>query len=179
MEAVDDQAVIASSAGRFFGPASLRSAMGTTLIVEVDKSLRCARLALAYPYRAQIDDVVLVLGHQEALYVLGVIDGKGATQLDFPGNVELRAAGHLRIQARAGFELDSTRIVMRANRLDIAVRTVRESVTNLYRRVQGTIRTVAGRERTTIEGQSTLHAGRIVRKSTDDVVVDGRQIKLG
>jgi hypothetical protein len=179
MEALDRAVVSSSISGVFLGPAVVRGVMDRVLLVEIDGSLERAQLALAYPYCPAVGDVVLVLGQESTMYVFGVIEGRGLTRLDFPGNVELRAAGHLRIEGGAGLELDSTRIAMRADRLDVAVRTVREHIVSLYRRVEGTIRTVAGREKTTIAKQSILHAGRIVHKASDDVIVDGRQIKLG
>jgi hypothetical protein len=174
-----DQALASALNGVFLGPAVVRGVMEGALLVDMDGELQRAALALAYPYRSEPGDIVLVLGQEDHFYVLGVLDGKGVTRLDFPGDVELRAAGQFRIQSAVGLELDSDHIAIRADRLDVVVRTVRERIVSLYRRVQGTIRTVAGRERTTIEHQSSLHAGRIVRKAEGDVIVDGRQIKLG
>ena len=179
MEAKEHQIVGEPAQGLILGPALVRSVMEGALLVEVDGQLQRAQMALVYPYRPVPGDVVLILGQEERLYVTGVLDGKGLTRLEFPGDVELRAAGKLRLEAKEGVELDSERISMQAERLDMAVTTVRQHCASFYQRVTGTLRTIAGRQRTTVERQSTLHAQKIVRKAQDDVIVDGRQIKLG
>ncbi|MDZ4803529.1 MAG: DUF3540 domain-containing protein [Candidatus Eisenbacteria bacterium] len=161
------------------GPAIVRGAMEGALLVDIHGELHRAQMALVYPYRPVPGDIVLVLGQGDTLYVTGVLDGKGLTRLDFPGDVELRAAGKLRLGAKEGVELDSEQITMRADRLVMTVTTVRQQMASLYQHVTGTLRTIAGRQRTSVEGHSTLHAKKIIRKAEDDVIVDGRTIKLG
>ncbi len=178
MEA-QNQAVIGSMPDTHLGPALVRGVMDAALLLEIDGELHRAVIALAYPYRPEVGDVVLTIGHEDDLYVIGVLDGKGLTRLDFPGDVELRSAGRMRLEAKEGINLRSDRITMSADRLDVTVKKIRERAVSIFRRVEGTLRTVAGRERKNIEKQSTLHAGKIVRKAVKDVVVDGRQIKLG
>ncbi|TPW14355.1 MAG: hypothetical protein FD129_1100 [bacterium] len=165
--------------GLILGPAVVRGAMEGALLVDIDGTLHRAQMALVYPYRPVAGDVVLVLGHEGRMYVTGVLDGKGLTRLDFPGDVELRAAGRMRLEARQGVELDSGRITMRADQLDMAVTTLRQTMASLYQHVTGTLRTIAGSQRTSVENLSTLHAKKIVRKAQDDVIIDGTQIKLG
>jgi len=179
MEAKEHQIVGDPAEGLILGPALVRGVMEGALLVDINGGLHRAQMALVYPYRPVVGDVVLVLGQEDRLYVTGVLDGKGLTRLDFPGDVELRAAGKLRLEGKEGVELDSERISMKAERLDMAVTTVRQHCASFYQRVTGTLRTIAGRQRTTVEKQSTLHARKIVRKAEEDVIVDGRQIKLG
>jgi hypothetical protein len=165
--------------GLILGPAIVLGAMDGVLLVDIDGELHRAQMALAYPYRPVPGDIVLILGQDDRMYVTGVLDGKGLTRLDFPGDVEVRAAGKLRLEARQGVELDSDQITLRADRLLMMVTTVRQQMASLFQHVTGTLRTIAGRQRTSVEGHSTLHAKRIVRKAQDDVIVDGRTIKLG
>ncbi len=179
METQTYQSVTEAAPGLILGPALVRGVMEGALLVDINGELHRAQMALVYPYRPVVGDVVLVLGQDDRMYVTGVLDGKGLTRLDFPGDVELRAAGKLRLEGKEGVELDSERISMRAERLEMAVTTVRQQCASFYQRVTGTLRTIAGRQRTTVERQSTLHAQKIVRKAQEDVIVDGRQIKLG
>ncbi|HEX7880217.1 MAG TPA: DUF3540 domain-containing protein [Candidatus Eisenbacteria bacterium] len=170
---------LAPAPGLILGPAVVRGVMDGALLVEHEGSLERATMALAYPYRAVTGDVVLILGQEDRFYVTGVLDGQGMTRLDFPGDAELRAAGTLRLSAAEGVELDSQRISMRAEKLDMTIASIRQQVASFYQHVTGTLRTIAGRQRTHVEKESTLHARKIVRKAEDDVIVDGRQIKLG
>jgi hypothetical protein len=179
MEAETCEVVSERASGLILGPALVRGVMEGALLVEIDGELHRAVMALVYPYRPVPGDVVLVLGQEEKLYVTGILDGKGLTRLDFPGDVEIRAAGKLRLESRTGVDLHSERITMRAERFEMVVTTVRQQMASFYQSVTGTLRTIAGRQRTTVEKQSTLHAGRIVRKAQEDVIIDGRQIKLG
>jgi hypothetical protein len=173
------QPEVTPAAGVYLGPARVRGVMDAAILVEINGGLERATLALAYPYLPALDDTVLVLGQDDRFYVFGILDGHGVTRLDFPGDVELRAAGRIRLESRVGLDLDSDRITLRAERLDMVVRTVTEQFVTLYRRIEETLRTVAGREKKTIENESTLHAGRIVRKAEGDIIMDGEQIKLG
>jgi hypothetical protein len=180
MEALAFETLTAVAApGLTLGPAIVRGAMDGALLVDIDGELHRAQMALVYPYRPVPGDIVLVLGQNDRIYVTGVLDGKGLTRLDFPGDVELRAAGRLRLDAKEGVELASEQITLRAERLLTLVTNVRQQIASLYQHVTGTLQTIAGRQRTTVEGDSTLHARKIVRKAEDDVVVDGRTIKLG
>lgn len=179
MEAQTHQTLIETAPGIRLGPALVRGVMQGALLIDVEGSLARAEMALAYPYRPVVGDIVLVMGQEDRWYVTGVLDGKGLTRLDYPGNVEMRAAGRFRIEAGQEFEIATERIVMKADRLEMAVTAVRQQVASFYQHVTGTLRTIAGRQNTTIEKQSTLHARKIVRKAEDDVIIDGRQIKLG
>ena len=179
MEAETRQTITDLARDLTLGPALVRGVMHGAILIDIDGRLERAQMALAYPYRPEVGDVILVIGREDQFYVTGVLSGKGVTRFDFPGDVELMAGGTLRLASRAGVEVSGERISMRADRLDVAVTTFRQSVSSFYQRVTGTLRTVAGRQRTTVEKESTLHAGRIVRKAQEDVIIDGRQIKLG
>ena len=179
MEAQAHESVMTAPAGLILGPATVRGAMEGALLVDIDGELHRARMALAYPYRPVVGDIVLVLGQDDNVYVTGVLDGQGLTRLDFPGDVELRAAGRMRLDAKQGVELDSERIVLRANRLEMTVTSIRQQAASWVQHVTGTLRTIAKRQQVTVEEQSSLHAKKIVRKAEDDVIIDGRTIKLG
>jgi hypothetical protein len=179
MEAQTHPLVSDAAAAVRLGPARVRGVMDGALLIDIDGALARATMALAYPYRPAVDDVVLVMGQDDRWYVTGVIDGRGLTRMDFPGDLELRAAGRVRIASQQECAIDAPRIVMRGERLEMAITAVRQQVASLYQHVTGTLRTIAGRQHTTVEAQSTLHARKIVRKAEDDVIVDGRQIKLG
>jgi hypothetical protein len=179
MEAQNHTVALSPEAGLVLGPAVVRGVMQGALLVDIDGALHRAQMALAYPYRPETGDVVLVLGQDDRMYVTGVLDGQGLTRMDFPGDLELRAAGRVRIAAKEGVDLDSCAVTIRANRIDMIAESVKEQFGSLLTRVSGTLRTMAGRQRTTVEESSSLHAKKIVRKAEGDVVVDGRQIKLG
>jgi hypothetical protein len=179
MEAQARQTLNEPTPGVRLGPAQVRGVMDGALLIDLDGDLARATMALAYPYRPAVGDTVLVMGQDDRWYVTGVLDGKGLTRMDFPGDLELRAAGRVRIESQSECTIDAPRLVMRGDRLEMAITAIRQQAASLYQQVSGTLRTIAGRQHTTVEKQSTLHARKIVRKAEDDVIVDGRQIKLG
>lgn len=179
MEAQAHPIVIDAAPGIRLGPARVRGVMDGALLIDMDGQLARATMALAYPYRPAVDDMVLVMGQDDRWYVTGVLDGKGLTRMDFPGDLELRAAGRVRIESQQECTIHAPRIVMRGDRLEMVITAIRQQVASFHQQVTGTLRTIAGRQYTTVAMQSTLHAKKIVRKAEDDVIVDGRQIKLG
>jgi len=164
--------------GLILGPAVVRGAMEGALLVDIDGELHRAQMALVYPYRPVPGDIVLVLGQDDRMYVTGVLDGKGLTRMDFPGDLDLRAAGRVRIESQQECTIHAPRIVMRGDRLEMVITAIRQQVASFHQQVTGTLRTIAGRQYTTVAIQSTLHAKKIVRKAEDDVILGGRKNKL-
>jgi len=164
--------------GTYFGPATVLERVGSKLSVALPDRTVTAVPALGYPYVAEPGDIVLVAGAQD-VYVIGVLKGRGRSLLQVPGDLEIRAGGRLRLVSPEQLDIASRRITLRSDRLETCVRRTIERISECYRWVSGLFQIVAGRTRTVVEGDATLHAGRIVEKSTSDVNIDGEQIRLG
>jgi hypothetical protein len=164
--------------GHYLGPATIVEQAGSGYRVEHPDGFSIASLALGYPYRPEPGDRVLVIGINPS-FVIGVLKTKGRTQLNVTGDLEITATGKLRLRGGKELQLETDRMKIRSRTLDLSIDKVTERINNCYRWVKGVIQTVAGRTRTIVEKNATLHAGRIVEKAKGDVVLDGKQIRLG
>ncbi len=160
------------------GPAVVVETTHDELLLETPTRRAWARLALAYPYSPQKGDLVLAIGGDD-LYVIGVLAAKGETQLDFTGNVCLRASGTLRLEAGQGVSLAAPTVRIQAGRMEILAHKVVETFFDSVRRVKNTLRVTARRQRVDVEEESSLRANRITEIAREDVVLDGKRIKLG
>lgn len=137
-----------------------------------------ARLALGYPYRPAPGDQVLAIGDEE-VFVIGVLVGRGATELKVPGDLLLRAGGTVDIRGEEGVVLSGREVTIEADRFETIARSAFEKFVDCYRWVKGTLSTRADRARTIVRGTSALQAGRILRQAREEVKIDGSRIDLG
>jgi hypothetical protein len=162
------------------GPARVVSADGNRVRISMGDREEWAAMALAFPYRPEPGDSVLVAGQDEAWYVIGVLRGRGATAFTAPGDLELRAPnGSVRIVSARGVELEAPEVTIRADRLEIAARSIFERCVQAYRRVTEALHLRAGRIRTAVDESWDLRAERIAERASGDVRIDGEQIHLG
>lgn len=164
----------------FFGPAHILAVEGRTVLLTHDDGPRRARLALAQSYRAVAGDEVLAIGRGDDWYVIGLLQGSGETVLTAPGDITIAApTGRVEIMARDGVSLKGSLVELVAEKLEFTARHSFERFTDLTQWVTDAVHKRLGRERTHVEGDYDLKAGRITELADDDVSIDGRKIYLG
>ena len=161
-------------------PASVLEVDEGRIRLKIDDEEAWGVLALGYPYRPAAGDTVLALGQESKWYVIGVIRGRGLTSFTAPADLELRAPnGSIGLVASGGVRIEAPEVVLRADRLELAARSVFEKFVRAYRRVAEAFHLKAGRVRTVVDGAWDVRAGRIEERADGDVRIDGNQIHLG
>lgn len=162
----------------YLGPATVTRVEKGRLCVALPGGPAWATLALACPYHPEPGDTVLVIGDEEH-YVIGVLEGRGRVVLAAEGDLDLRATGRIRIRGNRAVEIESARVGLKADKLEMVARISLEKMVSCYRWVKDCIQTRAGRTRMIVDGDCATRAGRIVESAVKDVKVNGRTIHLG
>jgi hypothetical protein len=162
----------------YLGPATVVSVSEEELIVASPEGTVRAELALAFPYAPVRGDIVLLFGETEH-YVIGVLRAAGKTRFVVPGDMEIRAGGKLELVAGESADVRAPRVNVRADRFEVVAQAAFERFLRCYRWAKDLFSLSAGRTRTLVEGEATLHADRIVEKAQKNVHIDGEQINLG
>lgn len=169
-----------SATGVYMGPARVLEALPGVARVLIGDSERWAALALASPYQVAAGDTVVVLAQEERCYLIGVLQGTGATVFRFPGDLELQALrGTVRVTAGKGIDLRSPEIGLEGDRVEVRAHTFVEKIVDAYRWIKGLLQIQAGRARTVVEDTNYQKAGQQVLLADRDVKIDGEQIRLG
>ena len=162
------------------GPAQVLEVEDRRVRLRIDGEVAWADLALAFPYHPAAGDLVLALGQEESWYVIGVLRGRGVTAFTAPGDLELSAPnGSIGLTASGGVRIEAPQVALKADRLELAARSVFERFVQAYRRVAGAFQMRAGRVRTVVAEAWDLRAGRIAERADADVRIDGDKIHLG
>lgn len=163
----------------YLGPATVIAVVGELVMLATPAGEFEAELALAFPYRPVQGDIVLTIGEEGNAWVIGVIRGSGLTEFSVPGDMRIEARGRISISGERGLALRAPRMELRADRLEVTAQAIVERSLRSYRWVKNAMQVTAGRLRTLVQGQATLHARRIVEQAEKDVLVDGERINLG
>jgi Protein of unknown function (DUF3540) len=169
------------AASDYLGPARVEAVAGSAVTVELPGGASArATMALAFPYRPAQGDTLLVVGREGALYVIGVLEGKGETVLAFAGGVELRAqGGPLRLTSDQAVEVQAPEVGVDAGSLRLFAESAVEKLGTLYQHVRGLLRARAG-EAETIVDEGTLTRAKTATILTEDAMtINGKQIRLG
>ena len=165
----------------YLGPARVTQA-GTR---EVELALEsgeqvAAQLALALPYAAVEDDVVLVLGRGGRHYVIGVLDGHGKTALNFRGDVQLRAlGGSLRLEADEEVTVRGRKLSLEAIDFKMTAENLVQRAQSAYQRVRDLL-SVHAKRTTTVVDETILSKSRSATLLTEETMtINGEQIHLG
>lgn len=153
-------------------------ASGRCLRLAMPEGEREAVMALAYPYAPATGDALLVMTQDGDCYVVGVLQGRGRTLFQTPGDFEISAGGRVLIQG-AEVALQGQKVSLRADRFESTVRVVVERCLSAYRWVKDAMHVSLGRSRTVVREESVLRAGRIRQSAREDVSINGEQVKLG
>jgi hypothetical protein len=138
-----------------------------------------AVIALGYAYEAREGDVVLVVGDREAHYVIGVITGSGRATLSFPGDVDVRAGGVLRLAGDKGVAIEAPEVAMTSSKLRVIAGAVVQTFQSLRQRVSELLSVQAGQSHTIVEGTSLTQAKSATIVTEEKVTMNGKEIHLG
>ena len=139
-----------------------------------------AELALAFPYKPAVGDILLVIGDAERRYVIGVIEGKGELSLDFQGDVRLHSQnGELTLSGDKG-------VLVRGPVLDVVVESFSvladkavQKFTTLNQRVRELLTLRAGEAHTIVDETALQRAKKYAVVAEETASVNGKQILLG
>jgi hypothetical protein len=165
----------------YLGPAVVISCeeAGAVLVSARGGSPVRAELALALPYRAREGDVLLVIGRRDAWYVIGVLVGKGKTDLFVQGDLTLHAGGVAEIVGDEGVRIRSRRLELHADALRIAAETAISTVSSLVQRVADTLMVYARSSSTIVEEGAHTQAKTASIVTDETMSINGKQIHVG
>jgi len=168
-------------AAEYLDTATVIAAAYSHLEVELVDGRRVeATMALAMPYQPAVGDELLVIGSPRGFWVIGVVSGRGSTELRLPGDVDIHAMdGKLRLTGDQGVEVTSPTIALRANDLRVTADKLVEQFTNVVRNVKEMLSVRAGQRHTAVKGNSMEMAKRVSIIGEENVAVNGKQIHLG
>lgn len=164
----------------YLGAGHVLSVETGRVLVQLPAAKAWATLALGNGYQPVERDVLLVIGKDEAFWVIGVVAGRGRTTLRAHGDLELQAPhGRIDLLARDGVTLRGGLVQIVAKTLEHVAETARQRFDELCSQVKGVMRWRSKRSETEVEETHRTHAGRIVQHADQDVSIDGDKIHLG
>jgi hypothetical protein len=164
----------------YVGPARVIDVNPSTALLALAGREIQAHLALGSLYEPVPGDVVLVLGHGDNYYVIGVLQGRGPTRIHVQGDLELRAPrGRIELFAGREIQFRTPRLALKVMSFELVARKVVERVGSIVQRVKDAVQLRAGRTSTTIDGDCHLRAKRVVTLASGEVRLDGSRIDLG
>jgi len=168
----------------YFGPATVSAVLDREVELEIlaggAAMRRWARLAIAVVYQPQIGDVVLAIAAAGDCYVIGVIEGRGSTVLNAPGDLELRAdSGEVRIAGAQGCVVAAPAVRVEAASLDLVGDTLHEEFEIVRYRIGEMLEVRAKAICTAVADTYRLTARRIFGRGEDSVSIDAPSINLG
>jgi hypothetical protein len=164
----------------YLGPATVVRAHPHALEVTLKGGERVtATLALAYAYEAREGDVVLAIGDPEGHYVIGVLAGEGRAALAFPGDVDVRAGGVLRLSGEKGVAIDSPEVSVTSSKLRVIAGAVVQTFQSMRQRVSELLSVQAGQSHTIVEGTAHTQAKSATIVTEENVSINGKEIHLG
>jgi hypothetical protein len=139
-----------------------------------------AEMALALPYRACVGDVLLVIGRRDAWYVIGVLEGRGKTELSVQGDLTLHAVGGIaEIAGDKGVRVRGDRVELHARELRTVADSAIETVVSLVKRVADTLLVYARTSNTVVEEGAYTQAKTATIRTEETMSINGKQIHLG
>jgi hypothetical protein len=167
-------------ASDYLGPAEvLRVEPGAVHVRTPDGVEARAEMALAFPYAPAPGDVLLVIGRGPAHYVIGVLHGSGQSALHFPGDVELRADGALRLAGGTGVTIEAPETEIQTGKLRMMAGAVVQMFTSVHQRVTDLLSVHARASRTLVDEASYAQSKSAAIVTEETVTINGREIHLG
>ena len=171
----------AMGAVTYLGPAHV-AAVGASDVEVILPNGSPARAAPAFalPYEPAVGDMLLIIGGPGGHYAIGVLAGRGRTQVAVPGDLDLHAVGgRLRLAGDAGVEVEGKRFEVLADKVKITADQVVEKCGALYQRVTGLLSVHVKQRHTVIDGESHEKSRRAVVLTEETMTLNGKQIHLG
>jgi hypothetical protein len=165
----------------YLGPADVTKTLPHEVEVRLPQGeLVRARLALAFTYEPQPNDVVLVIGNADGHYVIGVLHGTGRAVMGFPGDVELRAVGGvLHLAGDKGVRVDGPEVDVKAGTLRIIAGSVAQKFAELRQHVTDLLSVRAGRTHTVVDDSTYAQSKSATIVTEEKVTINGKSIYLG
>jgi hypothetical protein len=182
--------VSSSSSDRSLRPTSVAPLLATARVLETTatgcfvrlSSGDCvhARPAFVVAYTPAEGDELLVARGAEGVFAIGVLDGRGRTCLDLPGDVTLRArGGHLALSGDRGITIESEEVQIVSRAMKVVAEAAVHKLGSLVERVRGTVSQHLGARSAVIDGRDTTKARDITLLTEETVAVNGKRIHLG
>lgn len=164
----------------YLGPGHVLAIEPGRVLVSLPTAKAWATLALANGYAPAVHDVLLVIGKDDAFWVIGVIAGAGRTTLLAHGDLEIKAPkGKIDLLARDGVTVRGNFVQVIAKTFEQVADSVRQRFDEFCCQVKGVMRWRSKRSETDVEETCHTHAERIVQLADKDVSIDGEKIHLG
>lgn len=167
--------------GLHLGPGVVASVAPDSVEVRLSSGANVrARMALAFPYEAVIDDVLLVIGIDQGYYVIGVLSGQGTSKLAFHGDVEVRAmGGSLRLSADKDISMRAPEATIQAGKLRMVATAVHQTFATVKQRVTEMLSLHAAESHTVVDGPAHEQAKSKTMLTEDKMTINGKSIYLG
>ncbi|MBM4359372.1 MAG: DUF3540 domain-containing protein [Deltaproteobacteria bacterium] len=162
------------------GPATVVSVDGPRVEVELESGARApVTMALTLPYRPVIGDTLLVIG-DERRYAIGVIEGRGRTELLTEGDLHIHAnGGALTLGADRGVRVQGPGLEVIVERFAVTASNAVQKVGTLFQRVREMMHVQAGESHVVVAGTSLQRAKKVAVVAEETASVNGKQIHLG
>jgi hypothetical protein len=139
-----------------------------------------ARPAFVVAYAPAEGDELLVARSAEGAFAIGVLDGRGRTCLDLPGDVTLRArGGQLNLTGDRGVTIESDEVQIVSRAMKVVADAAVHKLGSLVERVRGTVSQHLGARSAVIDGRDTVKARDLTLLTEETVAVNGKRIHLG
>jgi hypothetical protein len=164
----------------YIGPARVIEIEAERIRVRIQERGVWASMAMGLEYEPEVGDQLLVLGQEEAYYIVGILHGTGTLTLSSAGNIHIRAPqGSIDLFAREGVNVRAARFNLKVKRLEILAQVTIEKCNRAVRWVRDCFQLRAGRMRTVVKEEYQVRADRIAEWAKRDVKIDGNKIHLG
>ena len=166
---------------RYLGPARVVRLEQDAVVVVIDiETLVHATMALAFPYRPVIGDQLLVIGDEQAFFVIGVLEGRGRSGLSNDEGVTLSAeSGRLRLVGDKGVRVHGRSIDVQTEELETVAIDASQTFGEQRKQVRGVIKTEAGQIDELSQGAWVTQAKRFILKSLNAARVKSNTVRLG
>lgn len=164
---------------RYLGPATVVDGDAKAVRVRLPGGrVVVAELALALSYEPAPGDSVLVISEGEAHYGIGVLRGKGKLVLETQGDIAIKAAGKIELEApRVDVTSDATEI--RSKALSFVADALTQRVSSFVQRVHGLLSVHAKESHTLVEKSAITQAKNASILTEDAVSINGKSVLLG
>jgi hypothetical protein len=169
---------------RYLGPARVIRLVDGALMVALedttDVTVMRATMALAFPYHPVVGDKLLVIGDAHAFFAIGVLDGRGRTNLSNPHGLSLHAEdGALRLVGDRGVRLSGRWANLQSERLRLLAATAVRTFGDMSTRVREGLEVEAGEVDELSQKRWLLQARHVVLKALSGARVKSTAVRLG
>lgn len=145
-----------------------------------DGAVYDAVMALPVRYDPVEGDVLLVIAGPSGAWVIGVIDGRGATALESRGPVTVRSTeSEVRIEGHTAVAVESPRTTVRTRLWELVSERAVQHATEWQQRVRALLSVQAGTRHDLTEGASLTQSRSATVLTEEKLVLNGKAIHLG